>query len=132
MSNVKVCKDKAAVGEVVASLLIKASQVALQSTAKSSDSGADGTSATASSTAVQDRFVVALSGGSLPTIIAKHLIEHRSAVDWSKWIIVFADERVVAPDGELMCMGTDCCNLIGSFPNTLLDHQQMNHAAASM
>ena len=43
------------------------------------------------------RFTVALSGGSLPKLLATYLKED-STVDWTKWYVFFADERVVPLD----------------------------------
>ncbi|KAI9337298.1 putative 6-phosphogluconolactonase [Obelidium mucronatum] len=40
------------------------------------------------------RFVVAVSGGSLPSILSKEL-KNNSSVDWSKWHVFLADERCV-------------------------------------
>ena len=48
-------------------------------------------------------FKVAVSGGSLPKILAKALIAHdndRSTVDFPRWEIFFADERAVPLDHE--------------------------------
>eukprot|EP00123_Amoebidium_parasiticum_P008029 comp18530_c0_seq1/m.19959 comp18530_c0_seq1/g.19959 ORF comp18530_c0_seq1/g.19959 comp18530_c0_seq1/m.19959 type:complete len:240 (-) comp18530_c0_seq1:537-1256(-) len=46
------------------------------------------------------RFAVAVSGGSLPKLLAEGLITEPfvSKVDWSKWHVFFADERFVALD----------------------------------
>ncbi|ETW02275.1 6-phosphogluconolactonase [Aphanomyces invadans] len=44
------------------------------------------------------RFTVALSGGSLPKILEKGLSSLKDGVDFSKWHVFFADERVVPLD----------------------------------
>ena len=42
------------------------------------------------------KFTIALSGGSLPTILARHLVGRSdNAVKWDKWQVFFADERLV-------------------------------------
>jgi 6-phosphogluconolactonase len=55
-----------------------------------------------SSIAIKQRgkFTVAFSGGSLPEIIAKGLAQEdiKSKIDFSKWVVCFADERCVALD----------------------------------
>ncbi|TPX37202.1 hypothetical protein SmJEL517_g01120 [Synchytrium microbalum] len=43
------------------------------------------------------RFTVALSGGSLPSVLAAKLVSNPT-VEWSKWHIFFADERCVPHD----------------------------------
>ncbi|KND05119.1 6-phosphogluconolactonase [Spizellomyces punctatus DAOM BR117] len=43
------------------------------------------------------RFTIALSGGSLPKVLAKQLKSNKS-IDWSKWHVFFADERLVPLD----------------------------------
>ncbi|WFD29128.1 6-phosphogluconolactonase [Malassezia sp. CBS 17886] len=47
----------------------------------------------------RSKFMIALSGGSLPSLLAKHLV-HRddAAVHWDKWQVFFADERIVPLD----------------------------------
>lgn len=45
-------------------------------------------------------FTIALSGGSLPKLLAKGLLSYRDALDFSNWHVFFADERHVAPDHE--------------------------------
>ncbi|KAJ3043389.1 6-phosphogluconolactonase [Rhizophlyctis rosea] len=45
------------------------------------------------------RFTVALSGGSLPKILAADL-KNNTTIDFTKWHIFFADERVVPLDHE--------------------------------
>ncbi|GAA5885580.1 hypothetical protein JCM16303_001468 [Sporobolomyces ruberrimus] len=47
----------------------------------------------------QSTFKLAISGGSLPKVLGKNLIE-RKDVSWDKWEIFFADERVVPLDHE--------------------------------
>ena len=44
------------------------------------------------------RFVIALSGGSTPRPVYEQLAE--AETDWSKWVIVWGDERCVPPDDE--------------------------------
>ncbi|KAL6049274.1 6-phosphogluconolactonase [Balamuthia mandrillaris] len=46
------------------------------------------------------KFTVALSGGSLPKLLAQDLIQEPflSAVEWTKWHVFFADERYVTLD----------------------------------
>jgi 6-phosphogluconolactonase len=46
-----------------------------------------------------NRFTIALSGGSLPANLAKDLIGDES-IDWSKWHVFFADERCVDLDDD--------------------------------
>ncbi|WFD33330.1 6-phosphogluconolactonase [Malassezia cuniculi] len=47
----------------------------------------------------RSKFTIALSGGSLPTILARHLIDRTdNAVKWDKWQVFFADERLVPLD----------------------------------
>ena len=57
-----------------------------------------------SATAIQarDKFVVALSGGSLPKILSAHLVTEprRSQIDWSNWHVFWADERRVPLDHQ--------------------------------
>lgn len=43
-------------------------------------------------------FFVALSGGSLPKLLAGGLLEYADKIDFSKWHVFFADERYVAHD----------------------------------
>ena len=45
-------------------------------------------------------FTVALSGGSLPKLLAKGLLSYRDALDFTNWHVFFADERYVAPEHE--------------------------------
>ncbi|KAF3290318.1 suppressor of los1-1 [Orbilia oligospora] len=49
-----------------------------------------------------DRFQVAVSGGSLPSILAQALLseEAEGQIVWDKWQIFFADERAVPLDDE--------------------------------
>ncbi|ORY29460.1 6-phosphogluconolactonase [Rhizoclosmatium globosum] len=55
---------------------------------------ADITTLSSSVIAATGRFVVAFSGGSLPSIVAKDLAKS-GAVDWTKWHVFLADERCV-------------------------------------
>ncbi|KAK3818177.1 MAG: 6-phosphogluconolactonase [Linnemannia gamsii] len=45
------------------------------------------------------KFTVAISGGSLPKQLSA-VLKHNKSVDFSKWIVYFADERCVALDHE--------------------------------
>eukprot|EP00276_Gloeochaete_wittrockiana_P016691 CAMPEP_0184344256 /NCGR_PEP_ID=MMETSP1089-20130417/12767_1 /TAXON_ID=38269 ORGANISM="Gloeochaete wittrockiana, Strain SAG46.84" /NCGR_SAMPLE_ID=MMETSP1089 /ASSEMBLY_ACC=CAM_ASM_000445 /LENGTH=252 /DNA_ID=CAMNT_0026674009 /DNA_START=2247 /DNA_END=3005 /DNA_ORIENTATION=+ len=56
--------------------------------------------AAADATAKRGAFTVALSGGSLPKLLAAGLVapEIKSKIDWTKWFVFFADERVVPLD----------------------------------
>lgn len=51
----------------------------------------------AQAVASQGRFMVAISGGSMPKILAANLITEplRQQIDWSKWHVFWADERCV-------------------------------------
>ena len=51
------------------------------------------------------RFAVALSGGSTPRALYQRLAEPQlsAALDWSKVLIFWGDERFVAPDNEESC-----------------------------
>ncbi|KAJ3062917.1 6-phosphogluconolactonase [Podochytrium sp. JEL0797] len=56
--------------------------------------------------AATGRFVVAVSGGSLPTILAKDLVA-TPGVEWSKWHVFLADERCVPnshPDSNMLLL----------------------------
>eukprot|EP00756_Hemistasia_phaeocysticola_P020547 Hpha_TRINITY_DN15724_c5_g4::TRINITY_DN15724_c5_g4_i1::g.40343::m.40343/K01057/PGLS, pgl, devB; 6-phosphogluconolactonase len=53
-------------------------------------------SAAAEAIAARGRFTVALSGGSLPSILAEGLAQAES--QWDKWHVLFADERFVPLD----------------------------------
>lgn len=45
------------------------------------------------------KFTLALSGGSLPNMLAKNLVNRQdNAVQWDKWHVFFADERLVPLD----------------------------------
>ncbi|KAI9912820.1 hypothetical protein PsorP6_006274 [Peronosclerospora sorghi] len=50
--------------------------------------------------ATNDRFTIALSGGSLPKILNKGLQALKDDVDFSKWFVFFADERCVPLDHD--------------------------------
>jgi len=56
--------------------------------------------AAASADAIKLRgwFTVALSGGSLPEILSEELGNHVGKIDFSKWLVFFADERCVPLD----------------------------------
>jgi 6-phosphogluconolactonase len=43
-------------------------------------------------------FLVALSGGSLPQLLAQGLLAHAHKIDFAQWHVFFADERYVAHD----------------------------------
>jgi len=47
----------------------------------------------------RDKFTIATSGGSLPKMLATHIIG-RPEVRWDKWQVFFADERLVPLDHE--------------------------------
>jgi len=47
--------------------------------------------------AATGRFTCALSGGSLPKLLAA-VLKDQPGIDWSKWYVFFADERVVPLD----------------------------------
>jgi 6-phosphogluconolactonase len=53
--------------------------------------------ASAASIAARGKFVIALSGGSMPAILAP-LVESIPDDDWSKWHVFFVDERCVPLD----------------------------------
>ena len=53
--------------------------------------------ATIAKACTKDRFVVALSGGSMPKLLTGLL---DLDVDWSKWDVFFADERCVPLDSN--------------------------------
>ena len=74
MSKLKVCANKQELGNVAGKVIVETAKQAISQ---------------------RDRFVVAFSGGSLPSIVAPYLIAQQKSVDWSKWFIVFSDERVV-------------------------------------
>lgn len=44
------------------------------------------------------RFAVALSGGSTPKAIFKLLSQKKTAIDWSRVLLFWSDERAVSPD----------------------------------
>lgn len=44
--------------------------------------------------ATKEQFTIAISGGSLISILAKGLLKNKD-IKWSKWVIYFSDERVV-------------------------------------
>ena len=71
--------DKAAVGAAVALRVAALSEAAI---------------------AERGRFVVALSGGSLPKIVAAGLAAADVTVDYANWRVIFADERCVALDDD--------------------------------
>ncbi|KAI3628202.1 6-phosphogluconolactonase [Malassezia furfur] len=57
----------------------------------------------------RNMFTVATSGGSLPKLLAKHLVGRSDkAVRWDKWQIFFADERIVPLNHE--DSNYDLCN----------------------
>ncbi len=51
----------------------------------------------AQAVSARNRFTVALSGGSLPTLLSPPLVTEplRDKIDWSKWHVFWADERCV-------------------------------------
>lgn len=44
--------------------------------------------------ATKDQFTIAISGGSLISILAKGLLKNKD-IKWAKWVIYFSDERIV-------------------------------------
>ena len=62
-------------------------------------SGAFVAEASAKAIAKHGRFVVAISGGSLPKLLASGIVDNKS-VEFSKWHVFFADERIVPLDHE--------------------------------
>ncbi len=76
MSKVKICEDNDELGRVTGSMILAAAAAAIKQ---------------------RGRFVVAFSGGSLPSLVAPYIVAEKDAVEWDKWTVVFADERVVAP-----------------------------------
>ncbi|KAL9939230.1 hypothetical protein V8E36_002043 [Tilletia maclaganii] len=49
----------------------------------------------------RDKFTLALSGGSLPKVLAKYLVNRTDEkVRWDKWQVFFADERLVKLDHD--------------------------------
>jgi len=48
----------------------------------------------------QERFYVALSGGSVPAVLKKSLVDVRRSIDFERWTVFFADERFVPADHE--------------------------------
>ena len=60
--------------------------------------GADVAQAARDAVAARGQFVVAVSGGSLPKLLASGLLAHATGADgvaWDKWRVFFADERCV-------------------------------------
>jgi len=53
-----------------------------------------------SAIAARGRFSVAFSGGSLPVTLADSLPHKKDDIDFSKWLIFFADERCVGLDDK--------------------------------
>ncbi|KAI5780283.1 hypothetical protein DFH27DRAFT_583791 [Peziza echinospora] len=75
--------------------------------------------AQSASLARHSRFRVAVSGGSLPSILASPSLTLNPATQWSKWDIFFADERAVPldhPDSNY-----------GLLKTVLLDHIPLDH-----
>ncbi|KAJ3121508.1 6-phosphogluconolactonase [Physocladia obscura] len=50
--------------------------------------------------AARGQFIVAVSGGSLPAILGEALVGHDAGIEWSKWHVFLADERLVANTHE--------------------------------
>lgn len=69
-----------------------------------------------SAQAIQDRgkFVVALSGGSMPKLLAL-MVDSVSEGDWPHWHVFFADERCVATDHDDSNFKA-CAPLLGKVP----------------
>lgn len=49
--------------------------------------------------ATNEKFTIAISGGSLISILAKGLLKNDD-VKWNKWVVYFSDERIVPLDHE--------------------------------
>lgn len=95
MSKLKVCSDQAELGKVAGQIILAAAAQAIKA---------------------RDRFVVAFSGGSLPSIVAPFLVANKDSVEWDKWVVVFADERVVE-DGSADLNLVECTKaLLGKVP----------------
>lgn len=91
----KVCSDQAELGKVAGQIILAAAAQAIKA---------------------KDRFVVAFSGGSLPSIVAPFLVANKDSVEWDKWVVVFADERVVE-DGSADLNLVECTKaLLGKVP----------------
>ncbi|KAF2086208.1 6-phosphogluconolactonase [Saccharata proteae CBS 121410] len=77
----------------------------------------------AQSTALErhDNFRVAVSGGSLPKVLAKALLDGSAAdkVDFAKWHIFFADERAVPLDHEDSNYGLLKAELLDKIPKEM-------------
>ncbi len=52
-------------------------------------------------------FIVAFSGGSLPSILAPGLLNNKD-IDFTKWIVLYADERVVPLTHEDVLLNSYC------------------------
>lgn len=44
----------------------------------------------------REKFTIALSGGSLPSILSTGILDNKDSFDFSKWYVFFADERYVS------------------------------------
>jgi 6-phosphogluconolactonase len=62
-------------------------------------SGAFVAEASAKAIAANGKFILAISGGSLPKLLASGIVDNKS-VEFSKWHVFFADERIVPLDHE--------------------------------
>lgn len=52
----------------------------------------------ANKAAGKEKFFIALSGGSLPKLLAQGLMQYKDSIDFSTWHVFFADERHVPHD----------------------------------
>ena len=66
-----------------------------------------------------DLFTCGLSGGSLPSVLAKVL--PRVTTDWSKWRFLFCDERLVPFDDQESTFGVYKKQLLDTFPSISSD-----------
>ena len=66
------------------------------------------------------KFLLALSGGSLPSMLAKSLVNRDdNAVRWDKWHVFFADERLVPlnhPDSNFKLCDDELFSKVPAFP----------------
>uniref|UniRef100_A0A7S2W3S3 6-phosphogluconolactonase n=1 Tax=Mucochytrium quahogii TaxID=96639 RepID=A0A7S2W3S3_9STRA len=66
----------------------------------------------------KDKFLIALSGGSLPKLLAQGLLEYANDIEFSKWHVFFADERYVAhnhADSNLLACDNEFLSKIEGF-----------------
>jgi 6-phosphogluconolactonase len=70
----------------------------------------------------KDQFTIALSGGSLPKLLAKGLLQHSIDLNFSRWHVFFADERHVPHDHPDSNMLTCRQNFLDAIPGLNPDH----------